>query len=164
MSLQNNQAHVVLKGEQVRDIFLSVTNADDRSYKKAVDCLVFNGLTSSTILLVELSKTIHKLSDIICKFEESLEHLKHIMRCEDENMRNTKLAFVLVFEKIRNKSELKVVFGKNHIEIDGQRPMFVKLKCGESINGKLQSRNIAVLNFPAHNTRCVRGLTSYKSL
>jgi hypothetical protein len=104
--------------------------------------------------MVELSNTIHPLSEIISKFKSSLEHLEDILSCQNEKFKEITLVLVIGFRKIRNKSEFDVIFKNKHINICGQKPLFVKLNCGESVFEKLHSGNRVVLSVKNSNNNC----------
>lgn len=155
VNISHCSTDTLLKGEIVRDLFWHSKGIRNLTLKKAADYILFKSEDPDFVFLIELSKTLHTVSDIVCKFTGSLENLKEILTCKDENFNNVRLVFVVAFEHIRNNSEFKVMFNNCHININGQKPKFVKLKCGDSVDRKLLSENIVNFDHLKHEFCCL---------
>lgn len=129
--ITGNGIMLSLKGEKVGGIYSSKCKKQ-KTLGKTVDFMIFavKDQTDKRVLLVEMSNHMHKLSDLVEKFENSLEHLQAICFCDKENIRDFKISLIITYKKLRIASELPVIRSKE-IKFRGKKYRFYLNKCNE---------------------------------
>ena len=124
----------ILKGEIVRDVFLDLRKMKNRGIKAVDYILIRNTDLCFEFFLLEMSITLHKRSDLISKFENSLNHVDNIICCKQERMNKFKVKLFVAFRKVANPSQFQVVFRGTKIKFRGKELLLGDARCNEYLD------------------------------